>query len=422
MQLPARPALVADRHPLAAAPAGHQPGQQGRAITHRAHALGPGPVGVHPLPIPLVLLDADIGGQQPRQEDDPVLARGPHPPGERPPGLPPPGIHGAAAIGVDPSVGRVAEHVLHPGPARPAPRQLPALGSLTHPHSELDVVVRQEAQHRIHRAQPLEQVEDQADHGLDLLIGIQGHLARGAAHETGRQRHGQLPPPGLGQPPRPHPLLDQVQLSLADRPLQPQQEAVIVVDRVVYSVRIAQQGPRQGTQLQELVPFPATARQPGHLDAQHDAHMVQPDLGDQTLKARPCVHPRRRMPQVLIDHQHPRRRPPQGHRPLRQPILQPRGFLMVMDLLSGGLTHINGRETITMPRLDLALQPLPRPRRRAHPAHPRPCRSRDPPAPSSARPASSAGAPPAPGSSAGTLPTAAPRPAKPLTGGHDWIC
>jgi hypothetical protein len=109
------------------------------------------------------------------------------------------------------------------------------------------VVVRQEAQHRIHRAQPLEQVKDQADHGLHLLIGIQGHLARGAAHETGRQRHGQLSPPGLGQPPRPHPLLDQVQLGLADRALQPQQEAVIVVGRVVYSVRIAQQSPRQGT-------------------------------------------------------------------------------------------------------------------------------------------------------------------------------
>ena len=134
-----------------------------------------------------------------------------------------------------------------------------------------------------------------------------------------------------------------------------------MVGRVVYSVRIAQQSPRQGTQLQELMPFPATARQPRHLDAQHDAHMVQSDLRDQTLKARPCVHPRRRMPQVLIDHQYPRRRPPQGGRPVGQTVLKPRGFLMVMNLLSGGLTHINGRETITMPWPDFALQPLPRP-------------------------------------------------------------
>ena len=201
LQLAARSALVADRHPAAAAPAGHQPGQQGRAGTHRAHALGPGPVGLHPLPVLLVLLDADIGGQQPGQEDDPVLAGGPHPPGEWSPSLPPPGIHTAAAIGVDSSVGRIAQHVLQPGPARPAPLQFTALRPLPQPHPELDVVVRQEAQHRIHRAQPLKQVKDQPDHGLDLLIGIQGHLRRGPPHEPGRQRHGQLPPAGLGQPP-----------------------------------------------------------------------------------------------------------------------------------------------------------------------------------------------------------------------------
>ena len=34
MQLPARPALLADCHLLAAASADHQPGQQGRAIAH----------------------------------------------------------------------------------------------------------------------------------------------------------------------------------------------------------------------------------------------------------------------------------------------------------------------------------------------------------------------------------------------------
>jgi hypothetical protein len=49
MQLPARPALVAGRHPLAAASAGHQPGQQGRAITHRAYRHG----------IPVAFIDWD---------------------------------------------------------------------------------------------------------------------------------------------------------------------------------------------------------------------------------------------------------------------------------------------------------------------------------------------------------------------------
>ena len=51
-----------------------------------------------------------------------------------------------------------------------------AVESFPQPDPELDVVVSQETQHRIHRAQPFEQVQDQADHGLGLLIGIQGHL------------------------------------------------------------------------------------------------------------------------------------------------------------------------------------------------------------------------------------------------------
>ncbi len=160
VQLAASSPLVADRHLLAAAAAGHQPGQQRRAVTRRAHALGPGPVGLHPLPVLLVLLDADISGQQPGQEDDPVLPRGPHPPGERPPGLAPPRIHPAAAIGVNPSVSRVPEHVLHHDPAWPPPHQLPALKALPHPHPDLDAVVGQETQHPVHRAQPVKQAED----------------------------------------------------------------------------------------------------------------------------------------------------------------------------------------------------------------------------------------------------------------------
>ena len=172
---------------------------------------------------------------------------------------------------------------------------------------------------------------------------------------------------------------------------------------------------------QQLMPFTATARQPRHLDAQHDAHMIQPNLRHQPLETRPGIGSRRRMAQVLIDHQHPRRRPPQPNRPLGQPILQPGGLLVILDLLRGGLTHIHSRQAITVPRPDLALQPLPRPSRRAHPVHPRP-RPSGPPMPSSARPAGPAGTPPAPGSPPETPPSPAPRPAGPLTGGRRCIC
>ena len=233
MQLPAGPALVADRHLLAAPAAGHQPGQQGRAVAHRAQAQGAGPVGVQSLHVPLVLLDADIGRQHPGQEHRPLLARLADPAGERPPCLPPPGVQGAAAIGVDPSVGRVVQHVGNAGAAGAAPGQLPALGSLPQPDAQLDAVVHQESQYGADRAEPVEQVEDQPDHAAHLLVRVQHHLAGGAAREPDRQRDCQLAAAGLGDPPGPHPLPDQVQFSLAEGALEAQQQPVVVLGRVI---------------------------------------------------------------------------------------------------------------------------------------------------------------------------------------------
>ncbi len=183
------------------------------------------------------------------------------------------------------------QHVRDGDAAGAAPGQLAALGSLAQPHPQLDVVDREEGQHGAHRAQPLEQLKDQPDHGAHLLVRIQHHLAGGTAHQPGRQRHGQLTAPGLGDPPGPHPLLDQVQLSLADRALEPQQHPVVVLGRVIDAVWVAQQRSRQCAQLQQLMPLPARPGQPGHLDAQHDAHMIQPHLGDQPREARACVGP-----------------------------------------------------------------------------------------------------------------------------------
>ena len=69
------------------------------------------------------------------------------------------------------------------------------------PHPDPDLVLHQEPQHRMHRAQLIEQPEHQPDDRLDLLIGIQGHLAGGPAGIPGRQRDSQLPRPALASRP-----------------------------------------------------------------------------------------------------------------------------------------------------------------------------------------------------------------------------
>jgi hypothetical protein len=106
------------------------------------------------------------------------------------------------------------------------------------PHPQLDVVVDQPAQHPMQGAKLGELGEDQPHHGLDLLVRIQGCLARGAAHIADRQRDGQLPPPRLGLLAGQHPLLEQVQLGLAHRSLQPQQQPVVELHRVVDAVGV----------------------------------------------------------------------------------------------------------------------------------------------------------------------------------------
>ena len=284
------------------------------------------------------------------------------------------------------------------------------------------MIIRQVTQDRVDRAQPLEQVEDQADHAAHLLVGIEHHLTGGAAHEPDRQRHRQLASPGLADPPGPHPLLDQVQFTFADRALKPQQHPVIVLGRVVNPVHVAQQRTGKRAQLKKLVPLTPRPGQPGHLDAEHDAHVIESDLGDKALEPGPGICARGGMPQILVDHQDPRRRPAQRDRALCQPVLQPRGLLMVNDLGRSGLTDVHGRQPITMPGLNLALRPLPRqPHRHTHRTHPRPGRSLPPSGPS-ARPADPAGTRPPPGSPPGTPPTTARSPVHPGSGEHASVC
>jgi hypothetical protein len=102
------------------------------------------------------------------------------------------------------------EDVLQGHPVGPPPDQLAGARAGPQPHPQLDAVVDQPAQHRVQRAELGELGEDQPDHGLDLLVGVQRRLPRRAAHIPGRQTDGQLPTAGLGQPPGLHPLLEQV--------------------------------------------------------------------------------------------------------------------------------------------------------------------------------------------------------------------
>ena len=71
------------------------------------------------------------------------------------------------------------------------------------PAGQPDIMGDAPGQHAIDAAVTFEQVEDQADSGLDLLIRIQGDLARRAADIAARQDAEQCAAPGLPSCPRP---------------------------------------------------------------------------------------------------------------------------------------------------------------------------------------------------------------------------
>ena len=237
---------------------------------------------------------------------------------------------------------------------------------------------------------------------LRLLVGVEDDLAGRAADIADRQRDGQLAALGLGEPARQHPLPDQVQLCLAHRSLQPQQQPVVIDPRVIDAVRIGEQHAGQRAQLQQLVPVPAGPRQPGHLDAQHDAHTSHRHLRDEPGKALPGISRRGRHPQVVVDHHDLRPCPAQRDGPLGQRVLQPRRLRMLKHLLPARLPDIHHRRPVQVLRhgssAAAALRPVPG---QAHhdrlpPGRPRPWLPAAPAAPPQ-QPAAPAAASPRPG-------------------------
>jgi hypothetical protein len=103
----------------------------------------------------------------------------------------------------------------------------------------------------------LEGVEHQADRVPDLLVGIEDDLSGGVVNQPGGRSEAELTGPGLlllaPEQPRPDP----VQLGFAHGPLDPQQQAVVVLCGIVNAILVDDEGIRQTTDLDETIPVAA---------------------------------------------------------------------------------------------------------------------------------------------------------------------
>ena len=239
---------------------------------------------------------------------------------------------------------------------RPPPDDLAARRPAAVAVGQGDAVVDQVAQHAVDAAAALEDVEDEPDGVADPLVGVEHHLARGALEVAARQVEPELTPLGLVPAPLLEPGAHDVQLGLAHRALEPEQQPVVVERRVVDAVAVGDQRAGEGADLEQLVPVAAGPGEPRHLEPEHQADVAEPDLGHQALEARPALGRGAGAAEVVVDDADARPRPAQPAGPLGEPVLQRRGLAVLLELLQRGLADVDDGQPVKMAGLDLARQ------------------------------------------------------------------
>ena len=107
------------------------------------------------------------------------------------------------------------------------------------------------------------------------------------------------------------------------------------------------------------MPIPAGARQPRHLDPEHEADLAEADFGDQPLKAQASLDAGAGAPEIVVDDDDLLPQPAVLRRPIRERVLQPGRLLMALNLLNRGLADVDDRQTVLMaPENLVADQPL----------------------------------------------------------------
>jgi hypothetical protein len=214
-------------------------------------------------------------------------------------------------------------------------------------------VLAQREQHLPGGAEFGESAEHRRDGLHHGLVGADHDLVVGVVVEPDRQPLTQLPALRLVMQPRGQPGPDQVQLRLAHRALQAEYQPVVEIARVIHPVGVGDQRVSQRAQVQKLIPVGVIAGQPGHLDAENDPDMTQPDIGDQLLEPFPGGGLRTRPAQVGVDDPDLVGIPAQRHRAFTQLVLAGKALGVLPDLGQGGLADIDIGVTAEVDRADL---------------------------------------------------------------------
>ena len=187
-----------------------------------------------------------------------------------------------------------------------------------------------------------------------LFIGVEFVPAVRRADIPDRRSLEDLPAADLVQQSLPHPPAQDVQLGLGHDPSEPEQEPVVVVDRVIQAVLITQQGAKHRAKLKQLVPVLARAGEPAHLQAEDQPDVIESDFCKEALKAESPFGCGPTLPLIVVDDEDPIGRPAELGGPVGEGVLTVGRFPVLGHLLGGGLADVNDGQAVKVPGLDLA--------------------------------------------------------------------
>ena len=211
--------------------------------------------------------------------------------------------------------------------------------SAAQPLRDPQFVLREVAHRGRRRAGPREGVEQDPQAVPHLGVRVEHHPVERVVDEPDRQGRLQLTAPGLVQQAAQQAGLEDVQLCLRHGPLEPEQEPVVELGRIVDAILVEDQRVGQGADLEQPVPVRRVARQPRHFQPEHDPAPPQADLGDQTPEPL-AVGGGARQAEIAVDHHDAFGPPAQGDRSLAQGVLPGRAFGILEHLAHGRLAHI----------------------------------------------------------------------------------
>ncbi|EFK11836.1 conserved hypothetical protein [delta proteobacterium NaphS2] len=264
-----------------------------------------------------------------------------------------------SAMDIGAGIDGIVEHPKNTAPGKTAPNQpaipdtsIGALGKLKPGFGKM-------VHHPVCTARLVERIEKEAHNMLDLAIRIKNNAAPFIVNKTHRQGKSELPFLSLVPFSSLEAGAQEMQLCLGHGPLEPQQELVVEIGRVVNPVLVNDHRVGESTKLQESMPIGRGTGEPGGFQGKDRPDFAHGDVGHQALKIRSAVHLCSGNPQIAIQDTYPLGRPSQSHRFVSECIL-PLGALLVMAHLGhGGLPDVDISRFFQMRCLDFGYHDLP---------------------------------------------------------------